>query len=582
MKTLLRLAKEAKAYKGWLIISAICIILMTLFSLITPRVQTMIVEELEGGVDEAALKRILVLVIIILALYIIRGLFRFISNVLAHKAAWRVVHEIRMKLYSRIQTFDTEYFTSTKTGDLMSRVVNDTANFEQLYAHIIPESATNIITFVGVTIILFTMNPVLAALTCIPLPFIILICKVFTKRITPTFRRTQKATGEMNAALQDSFSGIQEIRVFAQEKRQAAKVNESVNEFSEAMYESVYIGAFFHPFIEFLTSFGTVIVLGIGGVLAFYGNISVSYVVGFLLYLSLFYAPITGLTNLLEQAQRALASAERVLEIVDQPIEIHDAENAVEIAKPEGNITFENVGFGYTADKPILEDISFSVKPGEFYAIVGPTGVGKTTLVKLANRFYDPDKGCIRMDGVDLKELSLASLRRAIAFVPQDTFLFNSTIADNISFGRPEATRDDIIAAAKAARIHDDIMEMPDGYDTLTGERGVKLSGGQKQRIAIARAILVQAPVLILDEATSSVDAETERMIQRSINELSGSHTILAIAHRLSTVKNATCILVVEDGNIVERGSHEELLAQDGIYARMYRTQTEKEEMTAW
>ena len=582
MKTLLRVAREARAYKGYLIIAAVCIILMTSFSLVAPRVQTMIVAELEGGVDEAALRRILVLVLVILGLYIVRGIFRFTSNVLAHKAAWRVVHEVRMKLYSRMQTFDTEYFTSTKTGDLMSRVVNDTANFEQLYAHIIPESASNLITFVGVTVILFTMNPGLAALTCIPLPFIILVSKVFAKRIRPTFRRTQKALGDMNSSLQDSFSGIQEIRVFAQEKRQAEKVNEAVNEYSEAMYESVYIGAFFHPFIEFLTSFGTVIVLGVGGLLAYYGDISVSYIVGFLLYLSLFYAPITGLTNLLEQAQQAIASAERVLEIIDQPIEIQDAEDAVDIASPEGEISFEGVGFGYTDEKPILENVSFTVKPGQFYAVVGPTGVGKTTLVKLMNRFYDPDAGSVKLDGTDLRGLSLSSLRRAIAFVPQDTFLFNCSIAENIAFGKPGASREEVIAAAKAARIHDDIMEMPEGYDAMTGERGVKLSGGQKQRIAIARAILRGAPVLILDEATSSVDAETERMIQRSINELSGAHTIIAIAHRLSTVKNADCILVFEDGKIAQRGTHDELMAQDGLYSRMYRTQTEKEEMSAW
>ncbi|NLA88026.1 MAG: ATP-binding cassette domain-containing protein, partial [Clostridiales bacterium] len=259
--------------------------------------------------------------------------------------------------------------------------------------------------------------------------------------------------------------------------------------------------------------------------------------------------------------------------ILDTPVEIKTEENAVALETCEGALSFENVSFSYKEDLPILKNISFDVKPGQFTALVGPTGVGKTTIVKLAARFYDPVFGSVRLDGHDLREVTLESLRKFIAYVPQDTYLFNTTIGENIAFARPDASREEIIAAAKISRIHDDIMTMPDGYDTMTGERGVKLSGGQKQRIAIARAVICGAPVLILDEATSSVDAETESMIQRSIDELAGKHTIIAIAHRLSTIKNADQIIVLEDGDVVQKGTHEELIKQTGLYSRMYSLQ---------
>ncbi|MDR0937454.1 MAG: ATP-binding cassette domain-containing protein [Oscillospiraceae bacterium] len=276
----------------------------------------------------------------------------------------------------------------------------------------------------------------------------------------------------------------------------------------------------------------------------------------------------------MEGAQEALAGGERVIEILDTPVEIENLDGAVPLETCKGNVKFENVNFSYDPARPILKDITLDILPGTFTALVGPTGVGKTTMVNLAARFYDPSGGIVRLDGYDLRELTLESVRKHIAFVPQDTFLFNTTLAENIAFARPEASFDEIVAAAKIARIHDDILEMPDGYESITGERGVKLSGGQKQRVAIARAVLAGAPVLILDEATSSVDAETERMIQRSIDELTGSRTIIAIAHRLSTVINADQIAVFKDGEIAERGTHSELMERGGLYRKMYDLQT--------
>jgi ABC-type multidrug transport system fused ATPase/permease subunit len=492
---------------------------------------------------------------------------------MAHKAAWTLVEEIRLKVYSKLQAQSMDYFRGSQTGDLISRSISDTATFEQIYAHIIPESVTNVITVVGVTTILLSINARLALLTCLPIPFILLSGWFFSKKVRPNFRLMQKSLGVLSAQLQDNFSGMQEIQTFGQQKVAYGKITGKAHVFTTAMLKALRLSAVFHPSVEFLTALGTVIVVGVGGYLAYLGQLNVADIVAFLLYLSLFYAPITGIAQLLESVQQSLAGAERVIEILDSPELIRNKPGAKPLPNPRGELEFSHVDFSYVSDNPVLRDVSFLVKPGQMVALVGATGVGKSTMAQLIARFYDPDSGTVSMDGVDLRDIDLDSLHQSIAMVLQDTFLFNGTIAENIAFARPLSSRGEIEAVAKIARIHDDIIEMPDGYDTVVGERGAKLSGGQKQRIAIARAVLCKAPVLILDEATASVDVRTEAGIQQAIMELAGTRTIVAIAHRLSTIKNADMILVFEEGRITQRGTHEELSAQPGLYQTMCAVQ---------
>ena len=573
MKILWRLAKEAKKYRALLMISIISTIALTAVNLIAPRLLSNIVSIVSAGVTSDGLRQIFIITAVLLALYASRILFRFLANYLAHKAAWVLVQELRIKVYNKLQSFSIGYYYNKQTGDLMSRVITDTETFEQLYAHIIPESISNALTVIGVTVILFIINWKLALFTSIPIPFILLSAWIFIKKVRPNFQKTQKARGLLSAQLLDNFSGMHETQAFGQQERATEQVTEKATNVTKNLLYALKISGIFHPSVEFLTALGTVIVVGFGAYYAFHGSINVSDIVAFLLYLSLFYAPITNVAQLIENAQQAFAGAERVIEILDTPQPVVDAENAVAIEKVNGRLEFEHVSFSYSDNVPVLDDISFKVEPGQMIAFVGATGVGKTTLTQLISRFYDPTAGRILLDGRDLRTITQESLHRNIAMVFQDTFLFNGTIAENIAFAKPAAPLEEIEQAAAAARIHDDIMEMPDEYDTRVGERGMRLSGGQKQRVAIARAVLCSAPILILDEATASVDVETEAAIQEAILELSGTKTIFVIAHRLSTVRKADVILVIEDGKIVQQGNHDTLIAQPGIYRRMCRTQ---------
>ena len=579
MKTLIKIYKKAGKYKLHIFIAALATLFVTAVNLVTPKLTQEMIKLLDSDNNTAdPVHTLIIIAFALLGMYVLRAVAQFVQSYVGHWAAWRFVADIQTEIYAHLQRLSASFFSNKKTGELMSRVVNDTRDFEMLIAHAVPELVSGGLLFVGISFMLFSINPALAALTFIPVPFILLAAPLF-KKTRKNRKKAQEHMGELNAALQDNLSGIKEIQLWNKEKHEEQKVEHHAQKHSKSLLKALLYMAVMNPLVGFLTSAGNVIVVGVGGYLVLNNHsshgMSLDEIVAFLLYLSIFYGPVANVTRIVEDMQAGIAGGERVYEILETQPEITDSPDAKDVGRLSGNIEFRNVNFKYADESETftLQDVSFTIPARKMFAVIGQTGVGKTTLAALLPRFYDVTGGEILIDNIPIKSMTLHSLRNNISMVLQDVFLWGGTLRENICYGKPEATDGEIIRAAKTACIHDFIAGLPLGYETIVGERGIRLSGGQKQRVSIARSLLCDAPILVLDEATSAVDTETEREIQNAIGLIAGLKTLIVIAHRLSTVKRADCIIVLKDGAVAEQGSHAELMEKDGVYKSLVEAQ---------
>ncbi|MCL2286023.1 MAG: ABC transporter ATP-binding protein/permease [Firmicutes bacterium] len=568
MKLMLKLVKSSRKYWGYLIVALLAIAGLTAAQMYAPMVVrqlTFLATNRDPRLADEALRMGLILA----AVYLGQVICSYIRSYFTHYAAWHFVADLQVKVYDKLQQLSMKFYHDKQTGEVMSRVVNDTNRVELLIAHAVPDVIANIAIIIGVTVMMLRINVRLTLMSMLSVPILIIISIIFAKLVLPIFRRAQKILGELNANLQDNISGMKEIQVFNQHKRESAKVSDSAKGHAHAILAALRLSAGYGSTVQYLSLIGTVLVIAYGGHMALYGYVEVADIVAFLMYLAIFYGPITALARLNEDLQTAIAGAERVFEILDAEEDVKEAENPYELTNVKGHLVYKNVSFHYIEGQPVLKDVSIEIMPGEVIALVGPTGVGKTTFINLLNRFYDPVEGEIRLDGHNLRDVSLKSLRNCMSNVMQDVFLFNDTLGENIAYGKPGASHDEVLEASRLARADEFISQLDEGYNTVVGERGMRLSGGQKQRVSIARAVLRDRPILILDEATAAVDVETEKQIREALDEVMKDRTTVIIAHRLSTVKKADKIIVLNDGKIEDIGTHGELVARGGLYAHM-------------
>ncbi len=562
----------ARKYWIYLIASMIALIVLTATQLFTPWVVRELVAMVTREDPQLGSKAVILALLLCLS-YLVQAFCQYVRSYYTHYAAWNFVSDMRIKMYEHLQKLSLSFYTDKQTGQIMSRVSEDIRTFETLIAHAAPDLIINMLILVGVTIVLFSINVYLALLSLITIPILLYATTTFSKKIFPAFKDSQQAMAEFNATLHDNIQGIKEIQIFNKQQKESSRVAQKSVRQAQTMLRALKLSAVYHPSVQFFNNVGNVLVIGFGGVLAAAGKVPVEDIVAFILYLGMFYAPVNALGRLTEDLQNALAGAARAFEIMDTEPDVKEKPGAIELGRVKGAIEFENVSFHYTDKVEVLKNINLEIKPGEMVALVGPTGVGKTTMVSLLARFYDPVEGSIKIDGTDIRDVTLKSLRDNISIVLQDVFLFNGTVAENIAYGAENATMEDIINAAKIAHADEFIENLPDGYNTIIGERGVKLSGGQKQRLSIARAVLRNTPILILDEATASVDVETEKLIHDAIDQVVKDRTTIIIAHRLSSVKKADKIVVLNDGVIEEMGTHQELLEKGGLYSHLCNIQ---------
>ncbi|MAP17111.1 MAG: ABC transporter ATP-binding protein [Verrucomicrobiales bacterium] len=568
MKTIFRVFSYLKRYPKLGSLQLVCAVVGTLLAIVFPNVARLVLDE---AVPKQRADLLFQYTLLACLAYFGRDLLNSLRIMLNNTFEQKVIYDIRSDLYEKLQRLPLKWFDNRPTGDIMTRVAEDVTSMERVLIDGIEQGLVAMLQIVAVSLVMFWINPTLAAWAVVPVPFLFVGAMIYTST-RDRYRAVRKATSEMNALLHDNIAGIRQIKAYTMEKRELKRFNAASDKVRKATLRTMFAWAIYNPSMSFIGGIGFILVIGFGGNLALQGQMSPGEITAFLLYLTLFYEPVSRLHQLNQMLQSGRAAAERVFEILDSEDEPGLAEGEKLKTPIKGKVEYINVKFNYGEGNETISDVNLNAAPGQTIALVGPTGAGKTTLINLLTRFYEYDFGEILIDNVNIKTVSKESLRSSIGYVTQESFLFNGTVRDNLLIANREASEDQIWDALKIANAYDFVKKLHKGLDTEVGERGVKLSVGEKQRVSIARALLRNPPILLLDEATASVDTETERLIQQALERLMENRTSFVIAHRLSTVRGADYIYVLDSGRVVEEGTHEHLLSISGLYAELCRT----------